>query len=378
MSTSEEREAERHCISLDTRKTVLGLILAALLAGAAFTVLGQVTHFGRLQRAVSRADKAWVPAVVLGQLLAYLGYTLAYRDAARASGGPRFGFVTTARIVVFGAGAAVLGASVGGLAVDYWALRRTGTKRRVAARRVLAVGTLEWTVLSMYALTAAALVLVTGARAPLAMTAGWLILIPVCVAGAAWFSAPARVHRFIDLPRRPAQDRTGRAARAWRYTERKLRAGLANGIAGVVLVRHLISHPLRYWGAAVGYPIYWAGDMLTLYAAVHAFGIAANPASLTLAYATGIVISSLPLPAGGAGGVEATIALALVGTGIPLAPALLGVFVYRIVTFWLPILPALALIPSMRRLHDSLPSVAHTRRDRDERVSFRPPADAAA
>jgi hypothetical protein len=76
--------------------------------------------------------------------------------------------------------------------------------------------------------------------------------------------------------------------------------------------------------------------------------------------------------------VEAAGALTLHVVGVALAPALLAVFVYRLVTFWLPVLPALLLVPSMRRLGEKLSSVPHSERDPDERISFRPPADAAA
>jgi uncharacterized membrane protein YbhN (UPF0104 family) len=114
--------------------------------------------------------------------------------------------------------------------------------------------------------------------------------------------------------------------------------------------------------------------MLTLYAAVRAFGGDPNLIALILAYATSFVISALPLPAGGAGGIEATITLALHAIGIGLASALLAVVVYRLITFWLPIIPALALLPRVRSLHEQLPAVPHTDRDADERMSFRPRA----
>ncbi len=359
-------------MTIDRRKALIGVVLALLLAGAAFAVLGQVTHFGKLGAVAGRAEKVWLLVALLGQLLAYLGYILAYRDVARASGGPCFGLATTARIVVFGLGASVLGASVGGLAVDYWALRRTGTAGPVATRRVLAVGTIEWTVLSLYATGAGIVVLLLRVPAPSAMAIAWLVAVPSCVAGALWFTSPKRVQRFIDLRPRPHSGPRGHLRRAVDWVVNAARSSAGNAISGVVLVRHLLAHPLRYRGGAIGYPIYWAGDMLTLYAAVRAFGVPIDVAALVLAYATSFVISALPLPAGGAGGIEAAMALALHAVGVPLAPALLGVFVYRLITFWLPVLPALALLPSLRRLNQMLPTVPHTAPDADEEVSFRP------
>jgi uncharacterized protein (TIRG00374 family) len=358
--------------SIDRRKAIIGLVAALLLGGAALTGLGQIAHLGGVERAFRRADKIWLAPCLFGQLLAYLGYILAYHDAAGADGGPRFDYRITARIVVFGAGASVLGASVGGLAVDYWALRRSGTKAPVAARRVLGVGTIEWTILSMYACTAAVVVLIGGFRAPLGMVLAWLLAVPACVFGALWFTSPKRARRFVDPVKREVSPSHGRITRHLIELEFKLRQYLDNGIAGVIFVRHLLSHPLRYKGGTIGYPIYWAGDMLTLYAAIRLFGADVSVPSLIVAYATGFVVSALPLPAGGAGGIEATITVTLHTIGVPYASAILAVLTYRIITFWLPIAPALALLPSIRRLHDALPKIPHSQRDPDEKMSFRP------
>ena len=58
------------------------------------------------------------------------------------------------------------------------------------------------------------------------------------------------------------------------------------------------------------------------------------------------------LPVGGAGFVEIALTLSLVGLGLHSAPALLGVVVYRLFNFWLPIVAALALIPTIRELRE--------------------------
>ncbi|HET9720948.1 MAG TPA: lysylphosphatidylglycerol synthase transmembrane domain-containing protein [Solirubrobacteraceae bacterium] len=368
----DRRRDEERGPSIDKRKAIIGLVGALLLGGAALTGLGQIAHLGRLESALRHSEKIWIVPCLVGQLLAYLGYILAYHDAASADGGPRFDYGTTARIVVFGAGASVLGASVGGLAVDYWALRRSGTKPPVAARRVLGVGTIEWTIMSVYACSAALVVLVAGFHAPPAMALGWLLSVPACVLGALWFTSPKRAKRYVNPVKRDARPDHGRIARHLIDLEFKVRQYMDNGIAGVIFVRHLLSHPIRYKGGTIGYPIYWAGDMLTLYAAIRLFGGHVGIPPMIVAYCTGFVVSALPLPAGGAGGIEATITVTLHAIGVPYASAVLAVLTYRVITFWLPILPALALLPSIRRLHDALPSIPHSQRDADEKMSFRP------
>jgi uncharacterized membrane protein YbhN (UPF0104 family) len=127
----------------------------------------------------------------------------------------------------------------------------------------------------------------------------------------------------------------------------------------VVVVRHLVTHPRAHPAGVFGFALYWFGHLLTLYAALRAFTETRLVlAALVLAFATGYVATALPLPGGGSGGIEAALAFSLHGVGVPLAPALLSVLVYRFFTFWLPILPALALLPTVKQLNRELPQLA--------------------
>ena len=96
---------------------------------------------------------------------------------------------------------------------------------------------------------------------------------------------------------------------------------------------------------------------MALYAGLSAFGPNPNIADMILAYTTGYIAVALPLPAGGAGGIDAAMVGALALVGIDIEQALLGVLVYRLFTFWLPILPALASIPLLRPLGRELDAV---------------------
>jgi hypothetical protein len=72
-----------------------------------------------------------------------------------------------------------------------------------------------------------------------------------------------------------------------------------------------------------------------------------------LAYSGGYVLTRRALPAAGAGLVEVALTLALTGMGMQFSRALLGVLVYRLFNFWLPIIPALAYMPAIRDLRAS-------------------------
>jgi uncharacterized protein (TIRG00374 family) len=334
-------------MTFDRRKAILTTLAALALLAVTVFAIGEVAKFHEMARALRRADKAWFALCLLGELLAYAGYIAAYRDFARIDGGPRFSIATVARVVAVGFGAFVAGSSAGTLGVDYWALHRAGDKPHMAARRVLALNTLEWAMLGLAATIAGAVSLARG-RAPVAMAVPWLVVVPFCFAAALWVTAPSRVRRFTALPRRSRK-----------RVVKVLRTALADAVGGVVLVRHALARPRRYPLALLGFPVYWGGDILAMWAAVRAFDAHVSPAPLVLAYTTAYVVTSLPLPAGGAGGVEAGLVFSLHAVGVPLAPALLATLVYRLFTLWLPLAVAAVALTQVRRLSDDLPKVEH-------------------
>ena len=350
----------RELFGFERRHALLTVGIALLLAVGAVTLVGQVADFDKLGVALRQADKRWFPICLAGLVAAYIGYILGYREVARMHGGPSLPLWTVARIVGIGFGANVLGSAAGGLAVDFWALRRAGASTHESARRVLGFNTLEWALLGTFAAVAAMLVLAgRGQGAPLEMTLPWIIGVPLCVGGAVWVSSPSRSRRFAgsaqEVPEQP-----GTAMRKWpQWLWAKAKKGFADAIGGVVVTRHLVTHPRNHPAGVFGFAVYWFGHLLTLYAALRAF--TSKPlvlSAVVLAFATGYVATALPLPGGGSGGIEAALAFSLNAVGLPLAPALLAVLVYRFFTFWLPVLPALALLPTVQQLDRELPRFA--------------------
>jgi uncharacterized membrane protein YbhN (UPF0104 family) len=349
-------ERGHEIFGIDRRNAILTGIAALVLAVAAVVGIGQITSLHHVVRALGRGDHSWFPVCLAGALIAYAGYVAAYRDVARFDGGPFLGVWMTLRIVVIGFGAVLIGSSAGTLGIDYWALHRAGEPRHAAVRRVLAVSTLQWFVLAILACFAAVATIAGPWRAPRAMEVVWLVVVPVCVVLAAWVSSPRRSDRLTSLPSAGVELR--RDPRTWPgWLWHGGRAVLSDSIGGVVIVRRLLHRPLAHAAALLGFPLYWAGDILILYAALRAFGVHPHPVPLVLAYATGFVITALPLPAGGSGGVEAGLTFALNSIGIALAPALLATLVYRAFTLWLPVAPAVALLPQVRTLDRQLPLV---------------------
>jgi uncharacterized membrane protein YbhN (UPF0104 family) len=346
-------------LGFDRRKALLTAGLAVLLAVAALGLVGKVADYGKLADAARRSNKLWLPVAVGGEVLAYVGYVVAYRAIARVDDGPRLPVWTAIRVVALGFGASVVGSSAGGLAVDFWALRRAGLEAHDATRRVLALNTMEWGVLSWFAAVSAVVVLAgRGHGAPLPMTLAWIVVVPICTGLAAFVTQPGRLERLGDLGgdgERPERFSV-RGWSLWLWEEAKRL--FADAVDGVQIVRVFVTHPHRHFGGIAGFPLYWAGDLVTLYAALRAFDVRIDATSLVLAYTTAYVVTALPLPAGGAGSMEVVIAFTLHAVGTPLAPALLAAFLYRIFAFWLPILPALLLLPTVPSLVGDLPETA--------------------
>jgi uncharacterized protein (TIRG00374 family) len=346
-------------LGIDRRKAVASLLLGVLLLVAVVAIIGQVADFHKVTRALRHAHRGWLFVCLLGEILAYTGYIAAYRDFARVDGGPRLSIWTATRVVAVGFGAFIAGSSAGTLGVDYWALHRAGDKPHTAARRVLALNTLEWGVLAVAATGAAIAMLIgSGDGAPLAMELAWLVIVPLCIAAALWVTAKKRVARTTALPDRMVKlERSPRTWRPWLWNVTRI--ALADAIGGVVLVRHVLAHPRRYPYAVLGFPLFWGGDILGMYAALRAFGVHIDLAPLVLAYTTAYVVTSLPLPAGGAGGVEAGLIFSLKAVGVALAPALLATLVYRFFTLWLPLAIAGLALTQVRALAEELPHVEH-------------------
>jgi uncharacterized membrane protein YbhN (UPF0104 family) len=320
------------------RRPLLLLVVPTVLALGAVALLADVAGAERIDRAARNLHPGWLLLCLGGELLAYAGYVLAVRDTARVDNGPTLSFGRSLQSVVAGFGVFAATRTSGGFAVDYWVLRSAGEKRDGAVARVLALGALEYAILAPAALCSAIAILVAGEDIPLSLTLPWLLVIPGALI-AVWLSSPKRAPRYSRT--RPR----GRIGQAF-----------AHGVAGLSILRSMLVAPPREYGLGLlGTAAYWAGDIACLWGALQVFG---NPRislpALILGYATGYVLTRRSLPAGGAGIVEIALTFALHWVGFPFVRALLGVVVYRLFNLWLPILPALAVLPHVNELRREL------------------------
>ena len=81
----------------------------------------------------------------------------------------------------------------------------------------------------------------------------------------------------------------------------------------------------------------WLLDAAALWVFLRAFGASVNPINLIVAYGLAGVLAAIPITPGGLGVVEAALTPTLVGFGVPVGTATIGVLCWRFAQFWMPI-----------------------------------------
>jgi len=126
------------------------------------------------------------------------------------------------------------------------------------------------------------------------------------------------------------------------------RAALAGAIAAVAALGAIVRQPLRLvtlLATSAGLTIL---SMLVLAASVGAFRAEVLLIEVFVVYLASSAISALSPTPGNLGASELAFTAGLVAIGLPAAVALAAVLLYRILTFWLPVLPGLVAFRYLR------------------------------
>src|SRR5579862_4346202 len=302
------------------------LVVTSVAAAAAFlgalAVMSAIAGWDDVVDQLRVRLSFWFAIAFAAELAAFAAYVLAYRAVAAVANGPKLSLREATALVAVGFGAFL---AKGGAALDSKALSKSG--RREGEVRVLALDALEHAPLAPAACAAAIVLLAHGSRKPgLDFTVPWATLVPIGAVLA--FFGVRRRGRFVG--------RDG-----WRGT-------LGDILEGIAVLFRLAREWRRHWLGFVGASVYWAGDVLCLWGSLMLFGAAPQFAGIVVAHAVGYVLTRRTLPLAGAGTVEILMPLTLTAAGAPFAGAILAVFTYRLFNLWLPLLPALAALPSLR------------------------------
>jgi uncharacterized membrane protein YbhN (UPF0104 family) len=337
----------------DRRRLVISIVVGLLLAAGVILMIGKASGFAKLTNRLAEAHAGWLILALLAEGVSIGGYVAAFRGMVALGGKINLGKGVTLHVVLASLGATRLlaAAGAGGLAVNYWALRRLGFAARDSVVQVLVLNTVLYAMFGLAGLTSAVVLLVTSS-APLGVTVPWIAVVGGCAVAAAWVTRPGRAERFAADP--GPREQGGKVLNL-------LHRGAASAVAAVLATRTVFGSPRAHRGLLGGAAAYWLGDIACLWLSLRAFGVEVGLATVVLGYATGYVANVLPLPTGGVGGVDAAMTFALNALGVPLEDALAGVIAYRFIGFWLPTIPAIVALVRLPQLGRALAKVASER-----------------
>ena len=293
------------------------LIIGAMLGVAVYVVLPQLANLPSMLETIGDADWQFVPGVVLGAIATYVGASLGLIGATPG----RLPFGQTMLLGLASSFVALLAPSgVGrvGLSVRYLQKRGLSTSVGVsasAAREVasVVVHLLLIVVFALWAGQTDAL----GSEFDILPSTDTLLAIGGVILGV--------VGIVVRDPAGPKDSIAERAIPAIRDA--------------ATAMRQVAASPLKMLSLLVGSALVPIGFIAALFFSVQAFGGGASFTAVGLVFLTvGALAAAAPTP-GGVGAVEAVLLAALTGLGIAAPAALAAVFLYRIITFWLPLAP---------------------------------------
>jgi undecaprenyl-diphosphatase len=305
------------------RVAARNLLVLVVLAVAVHLLLPQVAMAGETVKALGTFRWTWLPAIGLAGALTYVMAALALMAAS-------------GRILAFGRTLAaqlaaaftnrLAPAGVGAMATNVRYLEATGLAR---ARALTAVALNSMAGLFVHIVAIATVFAVAGAshqrfsiHAP-DVPDRWAVLVLVAAVLSSIglvFGASHLRHRLVP----------------------PVRAALAQ-IA--VLVRQPV-RALALLGSAAGITTAYA---LALAAAVQAAGGGPSLVSIFAVYLGGSALAAAAPTPGGLGALEAGLVAGLTAVGMQAGPAVTAVLVFRLVTYWLPVVPGAAAFWALRR-----------------------------
>ena len=227
----------------------------------------------------------------------------------------------------------------GGIVLTYWALRKAGMKRKDSAARMVAFLVLLYAVY-MLTLLINGILLRTGVFVGDISAPAGLTIVPAAIGGAVMLVFVLFSLVPGDLERRMAgaSDKTLRGRLV-----RRLATVPATAAIGTREALAFIREPKRGAVGLIGAVGFWASNIAILWASFEAFDANVPITIIVQGFFVGMFANLIPLP-GGVGGVDA----GMIGTfalfdlpGVGGAKVIAAVFAYRLIAFWLPLVPGI-------------------------------------
>ncbi|HEX8854272.1 MAG TPA: YbhN family protein [Thermoleophilaceae bacterium] len=335
---------------LEDKRRIVGLLLAfVLLIVAIYVLLPKVAGVGGALHRLGNPKWGWIVVALAFTVCAFLAYGACFRELmttrARRQIVQRLQFGPTYEITVaaFGATALFSAGGAGGIALTYWALRRAGMPRRETVGREVAFLAVLYTIYLGTVLVFGVL-LRTGVLNGAAPVAGTIV--PAGLAGGALLIIGLLALIPGDMERRIRQ--LGSGGRFSRVAER-VAAAPATVSTGVRFALSLLSRPRYASMAILGAFGYWAAMLGILWASFKAFGGGVPLGVLVQGFFVGMAANLAPSPAAGVGTLDAGLIGSFLLFDQPSHTVFPAVLAFRLVGFWLPIIPGVIAYFRVRR-----------------------------
>jgi uncharacterized membrane protein YbhN (UPF0104 family) len=289
------------------------LLAIAALAGAFYFLLPQIAQVSSSWHALQSANWAWLPVIIGLSALTYVASAIALIGSV--PGHVPFGPAVLAQ----GASSfinRVSPANVGGMALNARFLQKTGTgtPASVAAVGVNALaGAVMHVVMIVVFFALAGHDLTKAFKLPSGSKILLILAVIIAIAG-------------IVLATRPAR----------RWTRKQLIPG-ARSAAGSL--RQAAASPVKLGLLLGGSALITLAYIAGLAASVQAFGGGPGLIVLGAVYLAAAALAAAAPTPGGLGAIEAALVAGLTGVGMQPGPAVSAVLLYRLATYWLPVLP---------------------------------------
>ncbi|HET6952848.1 MAG TPA: lysylphosphatidylglycerol synthase transmembrane domain-containing protein [Acidimicrobiales bacterium] len=299
------------------------VVSIAALAGAFYFLLPQLANVGETAEAASRANWWWLGPMVVGA-----GATIGFAALAFVASVPEpIPYLPALRMQLASSFVSrIAPANTGTLAVGVRFLQRSGLEPGPAAA---AVG--------------------------LCALAGFVVHLSLMAAFLAWvgtsevgFSLPQADALFIVIA--IALSASGLVIGLVPSVRRRLIPPLVDQLrTALSSLADVLTDPLRVIGLINGSMGVTLSFILTLTVAVSAFGGGVSFPEIGAAYLVAAALGSAAPTPGGLGAVEAALVAALSGYGMDSGPAVSAVLSFRLVTYWLPMVPGWLMFQQMQR-----------------------------
>lgn len=308
--------AEQLACSVPSWRSPVRLRTIVFLVGgglAVYLLLPQLGTVPEVLRLVRRANYGWLAAALLFGAATFPMAAASYLGSVRRR--LPFGWTTLTQLASAFTSRLTPG-GVGGMALNVLYLERRGIDRSEAAGAVALNQTAGAVVHAIGFFLAAAALGFSGVISRSHLPPKWVVLVVVLgvlIAAGAVLGSPMGRRRLLE-----PGTRVGRQLlETLRHPGRA--ALLLGGSAGVTL-----------------------GNGFGLVAALYAFHPHFNPLAVLAVYVGGSALAAPAPTPGNLGAVEAALVAGLTGIGIPVAPAVAAVLTFRLLTFWLPMVPGAA------------------------------------